>query len=202
MPSRRPERRTRASGTSAKCGASCQTGYQKSLGLGRLTYLVIQLITVSYTRSAFVVVSRIGAGSGQRSRRYRYQIPCCIGGFTVLGNDTLLHLGRLFPSDKSPTPPLLGLAAFQPCSLSASQPRNLATMSSDSPVPLFDPAIFDDLKSQIEEESRVRDVLAQIVQRLDRAVAVAQGLLSRVHSTQRSRCSSKKSVYSPSRRAP
>lgn len=59
-----------------------------------------------------------------------------------------------------------------------------------SNTPLLDPSIFSDLKTRIEEESRIRDDLTAIVQRLDRAVAVAQGLLSRVHSTPRARCTS------------
>lgn len=53
---------------------------------------------------------------------------------------------------------------------------------------LLDPSIFEYLQSKIEEETEVRDTLSQIVQRLDRIVASAQGLLSRVHSTPRSRC--------------
>ncbi|KOS23065.1 Translin [Escovopsis weberi] len=51
---------------------------------------------------------------------------------------------------------------------------------------LLDPSIFSYLEAKIEEESRVRDALSQIVQRLERAVATTQGLLSRVHSTPRS----------------
>ncbi|OAQ61648.1 translin family protein [Pochonia chlamydosporia 170] len=52
---------------------------------------------------------------------------------------------------------------------------------------LLDPSIFSYLESKIEEESLVRDTLTQIVQKLERSVASAQGLLSRVHSTPRSR---------------
>ena len=55
-------------------------------------------------------------------------------------------------------------------------------------TPLLDPSIFSYLKDKIEEETQVRDTLTQIVQRLERAVASAQGLLSRVHSTPRARC--------------
>lgn len=61
-------------------------------------------------------------------------------------------------------------------------------MSSDKP--LLDPSIFAFLKDKLEEETQVRDTLSQIVQRLERAVATAQGLLSRVHSTPRARCES------------
>lgn len=53
---------------------------------------------------------------------------------------------------------------------------------------LLDPSIFATLKSNLEEETQVRDSLTQIVQRLERAVAVAQGHLSRVHSTPRAKC--------------
>lgn len=53
---------------------------------------------------------------------------------------------------------------------------------------LLDESIFTDLKARIEEETLVRDALTAIVQRLDRAVAAAQGQLSRVHSTPRAKC--------------
>ncbi|RFU76516.1 translin family [Trichoderma arundinaceum] len=55
------------------------------------------------------------------------------------------------------------------------------------PPSLLDPSIFSSLEAKIEEETQIRDALSQIVQRLERAVATAQGLLSRVHSTPRSR---------------
>ncbi|KAH6604566.1 translin family [Trichoderma cornu-damae] len=55
------------------------------------------------------------------------------------------------------------------------------------PPSLLDPSIFTSLEAKLEEETQVRDTLSQIVQRLERAVATAQGLLSRVHSTPRSR---------------
>lgn len=53
---------------------------------------------------------------------------------------------------------------------------------------LLDPSIFADLESKIDEEARVRDALTQIVQKLQRTVALAQALLARVHSTPRARC--------------
>lgn len=53
---------------------------------------------------------------------------------------------------------------------------------------LLDPQIFDHLKARIEEDQQVRDELSQIVQRLDRANSLAQGLLSRIHGTPRSQC--------------
>ncbi|KYK60589.1 Translin family protein [Drechmeria coniospora] len=55
-----------------------------------------------------------------------------------------------------------------------------------SQAPLLDPSIFAYLESKIEEETQVRETLTAIVQRLEKAVATAQGLLSRVHSTPRS----------------
>ncbi|KAL7901550.1 Translin [Trichoderma sp. SZMC 28014] len=55
------------------------------------------------------------------------------------------------------------------------------------PPSLLDPSIFSSLEAKLEEETQVRDTLSQIVQRLERAVATAQGLLSRVHSTPRAR---------------
>ncbi|EXM33191.1 hypothetical protein RAB80_002668 [Fusarium oxysporum f. sp. vasinfectum] len=58
-------------------------------------------------------------------------------------------------------------------------------MSSDTP--LLDPSIFSHLQEKLDEETAVRDNLTQIIQRLERAVATAQGLLSRVHSTPRDR---------------
>ncbi|KAM5352649.1 hypothetical protein ACJ41O_005371 [Fusarium nematophilum] len=56
-----------------------------------------------------------------------------------------------------------------------------------SETPLLDPSIFSHLQEKLDEETRVRDNLTQIIQRLERAVATAQGLLSRVHSTPRAR---------------
>ncbi|KAF4506425.1 hypothetical protein G6O67_006514 [Ophiocordyceps sinensis] len=58
---------------------------------------------------------------------------------------------------------------------------------SPAPAPLLDPSIFAYLEAKVDEETQARDAVGQIVQRLDRAVAAAQGLLSRVHSTPRSR---------------
>jgi len=58
-------------------------------------------------------------------------------------------------------------------------------MATDSS--LLDPSIFDYLKDKLDEETEVRDTLTQIIQRLERAVASTQALLSRVHSTPRAR---------------
>ncbi|KAL7794780.1 Translin [Trichoderma afarasin] len=55
------------------------------------------------------------------------------------------------------------------------------------PPALLDPSIFASLEAKLEEETQIRDTLSQLIQRLDRVVATAQGLLSRVHSTPRSR---------------
>ncbi|KAM3527492.1 hypothetical protein NHJ13051_002906 [Beauveria bassiana] len=50
---------------------------------------------------------------------------------------------------------------------------------------LLDPSIFSSLESKLEEEARIRDALSQILQRLERSVGAAQGLLTKVHSTPR-----------------
>ncbi|KAM3547028.1 hypothetical protein ARSEF1564_000069 [Beauveria bassiana] len=50
---------------------------------------------------------------------------------------------------------------------------------------LLDPSIFSSLESKLEEETRIRDALTQILQRLERSVGAAQGLLTKVHSTSR-----------------
>jgi len=64
-------------------------------------------------------------------------------------------------------------------------------------TPLLDPSIFAYLESRIEEETAVRDQLTQLVQRLEKAVAAAQGLLSRVHSTPRAKCASLLPFFPP-----
>jgi hypothetical protein len=65
-------------------------------------------------------------------------------------------------------------------------PPNMTSTSGSSS--LLDPSIFDYLKSKLDEETEVKDTLNTIVQRLERAVASAQAILSRVHSTPRARC--------------
>lgn len=50
---------------------------------------------------------------------------------------------------------------------------------------LLDPSIFSSLESKLEEETQIRDSLTQILQRLERSVGAAQGLLTKVHSTPR-----------------
>ncbi|ROV89827.1 hypothetical protein VMCG_09482 [Cytospora schulzeri] len=51
---------------------------------------------------------------------------------------------------------------------------------------MIDPQIFEHLKTKIDEDTKARDDLNQITQKLERDVSYTQGLLSRVHSTPRS----------------
>lgn len=51
---------------------------------------------------------------------------------------------------------------------------------------MIDPQIFEHLKSKIEEDTKARDDLNGIIQKLERDVSYTQGVLSRVHSTPRS----------------
>ncbi|KAK4225336.1 Translin-1 [Podospora fimiseda] len=51
--------------------------------------------------------------------------------------------------------------------------------------PMIDPALFDQLRSNIEQDTTVRKELDQIVDDLNQDVAFTQGLLSRIHSTPR-----------------
>lgn len=51
---------------------------------------------------------------------------------------------------------------------------------------MIDPQIFEHLKSKIDEDTKARDDLNGIIQKLERDVSYAQGILSRVHSTPRS----------------
>ncbi|SPN97486.1 related to translin [Cephalotrichum gorgonifer] len=54
-----------------------------------------------------------------------------------------------------------------------------------STTPLIDPAVFPDLKEKIEEETKVKDALTQIVSKLEGVDSYARGLLTRVHATPR-----------------
>lgn len=54
--------------------------------------------------------------------------------------------------------------------------------------PMIDPALFDQLKSKIEEDTNVRKQLDQIVDALNQHVSYTQGVLSRIHATPRSKC--------------
>ncbi|KAK3328021.1 Translin [Cercophora scortea] len=53
--------------------------------------------------------------------------------------------------------------------------------------PMIDPALFDQLKTKIEEDTSVRKELDQIIDELNQHVAYTQGVLSRIHSTPRSK---------------
>lgn len=62
------------------------------------------------------------------------------------------------------------------------------SIAMSDPAPLIDPAVFPSLKEKIEEETKVKDALTQIVQRLDGVDSYARGLLTRVHATPRKNC--------------
>ncbi|KAK4669377.1 Translin-1 [Podospora pseudopauciseta] len=53
--------------------------------------------------------------------------------------------------------------------------------------PMIDPSLFDQIKSKIEEDTTVRKELEQIVDELHQHVSFTQGLLSKIHSTPRSK---------------
>jgi hypothetical protein len=53
---------------------------------------------------------------------------------------------------------------------------------------MIDPALFDQLKTKIEEDTSVRKELDQILDDLNQHVSYTQGVLSRIHSTPRSKC--------------
>lgn len=53
---------------------------------------------------------------------------------------------------------------------------------------MIDPALFDQLKSKIEEDTSIRKELDQILDDLNQHVSFTQGLQSRIHSTPRSKC--------------
>ena len=55
-------------------------------------------------------------------------------------------------------------------------------------APLIDPALFEQLKTRIEEDTEIRKQLDKLVDDLSQHVSSTQGLLSRVHSTPRSKC--------------
>ncbi|KAM7203699.1 Translin [Rhypophila sp. PSN 637] len=55
-------------------------------------------------------------------------------------------------------------------------------------TPLIDPELFSQLKAKIEADSLVKKDLDQIVDDLNQNVAYTQGVLSRIHSTPRSKC--------------
>ena len=55
---------------------------------------------------------------------------------------------------------------------------------------MIDPQIFDQLKDKLDEETKVRKSLGEIVDQLETQIAYAQGLLSRIHGTPRAECAS------------
>lgn len=65
-------------------------------------------------------------------------------------------------------------------------PRIIACNHSNKMSGMIDPQIFEHLKTKIDEDTKARDDLNQITQKLERDVSYTQGLLSRVHSTPRS----------------
>lgn len=53
---------------------------------------------------------------------------------------------------------------------------------------MIDPQIFDQLKSNLEEDTKVHKALSDIIDQLETQIAYAQGLLSRIHGTPRAEC--------------
>lgn len=53
---------------------------------------------------------------------------------------------------------------------------------------MIDPALFDQIKAQIEQDTVIRKQLDQILDDLNQQVSFTQGLLTRIHSTPRSKC--------------
>ena len=59
---------------------------------------------------------------------------------------------------------------------------------------MIDPALFEQLKAKIEQDSKARDDINEACETLEKAVNFTQGILTRVHNTPRSQC--EHSVYS------
>lgn len=55
---------------------------------------------------------------------------------------------------------------------------------------MIDPQIFDQLKHNLEEDTKVHKSLSEIIDQLEIQIAYAQGLLSRIHGTPRAECES------------
>ncbi|KAK4248752.1 Translin [Corynascus novoguineensis] len=53
--------------------------------------------------------------------------------------------------------------------------------------PMIDPSLFDQLKTNIEEDTSVRKELDQFLDDLNQHVSLTQGVLSRIHSTPRAK---------------
>lgn len=54
--------------------------------------------------------------------------------------------------------------------------------------PMIDPTLFDQLKDNIEKDSSIRKDLEQIIEELNQNVSYTQGVLTKIHSTPRSKC--------------
>lgn len=57
----------------------------------------------------------------------------------------------------------------------------------DASSTMIDPKIFESLKAKAEEETKVSEELSLRTKTLDRDVSYAQGLLTRIHSTPKSK---------------
>lgn len=55
-------------------------------------------------------------------------------------------------------------------------------------TPMVDPELFEQLKAKIEQDTAIRKELDKIIDELTSYVSYTQGLLSRIHSTPRSKC--------------
>ncbi|KAK3290108.1 Translin [Chaetomium fimeti] len=64
---------------------------------------------------------------------------------------------------------------------------HLSKIASEMAPPMIDPTLFDELKTKIEEDTSVRKDLDQILDDLNQQVSFTQGVLSRIHSTPRSK---------------
>lgn len=53
---------------------------------------------------------------------------------------------------------------------------------------MIDPALFDQLKESIEKDGSIRKDLEQIIEELNQNVSYTQGVLTKIHSTPRSKC--------------
>lgn len=53
---------------------------------------------------------------------------------------------------------------------------------------MIDPALFDQLKENIEKDGSIRKDLEKIIEELNQHVSYTQGVLTKIHSTPRSKC--------------
>ena len=61
--------------------------------------------------------------------------------------------------------------------------------------PLIDPALFDQLRVKIEEDTAIRKELDKVIDDLAQHVSFTQGVLSRIHSTPRSNRTKKQAKH-------